>query len=130
MKGTCARHPDRKARVICARCGDFACRECAQRVTPTAKPICAECWDKRRARTEKLSLGESTSFAKVALGIGIAALVPCLWPLQLGGVVVALVALRRTQDPRARALAWTGLALSVAGLVGSAAVALFLGIAG
>jgi hypothetical protein len=57
-----------------------------------------------------------------ALGVGIAALVPCLWPLQIGGVILGTIAIirsRKNGDRRGLAFAMAGVALSLLGGLGS-----------
>jgi hypothetical protein len=39
-RASCARHPEREARAVCSRCGDFACEACFEDPQST---VCAEC---------------------------------------------------------------------------------------
>lgn len=71
----CARHEDRPAAFLCARCGDFACEECGHRVHPTAQPLCAGCWSQRELAASELERG-NRSFR--------------LWMVAAGGAVLLL----------------------------------------
>jgi hypothetical protein len=118
--GVCAIHPDRSAAFTCARCGDHGCESCAFRVVPTAQPICAECRRRRETRVATLAKDDGSNLCKYALGLGVVALVPMLWPAQLGSIVLALVALHRTElgNP-SRVYAVIGGVLGALGLLGT-----------
>ena len=118
--GHCAEHPDVPATFECPRCGDYGCRDCERRVTPAAMPICASCWSQREKESAVVEAKQRLYFPKVALWIGLGALVPCVWPLQVGGIILGIVALARAGgDPRGQAYAAIGLVASICGLAGS-----------
>lgn len=66
----CARHADRAASVLCVRCGDFACEECAQRLTPAAKPLCDACWRQRERAARALSAADHRVVRAKWIGAG------------------------------------------------------------
>lgn len=121
LAGVCALHPDRAAAFTCARCGDNGCEACARRAVPTAAPLCEACWRRREERVSALAKDDGTAVGWYALGFGVFALVPLMWPAQLGAVVLAVVAARRSAPgTRPRTLAWIGGALGVLGMIGTA----------
>lgn len=86
-------------------------------------PICASCWSQREKVAEVVEAKQRLHLPKVALYVGLAALIPCLWPLQVGGIVLGIVALARSAgDPRGQAYATIGLVAAVCGLAGSIAM--------
>ncbi len=120
LAGVCAAHPDRAASFTCARCGDNGCDECARRVVPTAAPLCASCWRLREQRVETLAKDDGSALCWAAFGLGFLALVPLVWPAQLGAVLLAFFGLRRSRPGmRARPFAWIGGALGLVGAMGT-----------
>lgn len=128
MAGVCAVHPERDASFTCARCGDNGCEDCVHRVVPTASPICAGCWRMREERVARLGKDDGSYVCRAAVITGVLGLVPCLWPMQLGSLLLAVVGLRRSRPgTRARTLAWVGGGLGVLGLVGDAVLFIVTG---
>lgn len=128
IDGLCAAHPEVPAAFVCPRCGDFGCEACAHRVVAGAEPLCPACWKLRAAHAEELERGDRRHLSHVALGLGILALVPCIWPIQLAAPIVAAVAWRRAHargDAKGVTMAAVGLALSVLGVAGTIAVVSF-----
>lgn len=122
MTGMCALHPEREAAFTCARCGDYGCAECARRPVPTAAPICATCWQRREERVAKLAKDDGSLVCAFALGLGVLALVPLIWPAQLGALILGAVGLRRAPaGTKHRTFALIGMALGVLGFLGTLA---------
>lgn len=120
LAGVCAEHSDRAATFTCARCGDNGCDECARRVVPTAAPICAACWRRREERVTKLAKDDGSTVCWAALGFGVLALIPCIWPAQLGAVILGGVGVYRSEPgTRPRMMAWIGGALGLLGIASS-----------
>lgn len=127
LDGVCPAHPSRAATFTCARCGDFGCDECANRVVPTAQPICPTCWSRRAQRVEKMTRDDGSYAAMAALGLGVIALVPFLVALQLAAIIVGWIALSRLKDnPSRRTMAIAGIVLGAAGLAGTFLVGILL----
>lgn len=123
----CAEHPEAAATAVCPRCGTFVCRACERRTRPEAVPMCPECWDRRVKVVDEREGRRAMWLPNTVLGLGVAALIPCIWPLQVGAVVVGLWALSRLgpdSPPSARTRIWIGMGLGALGLGLSALVML------
>ena len=118
--GRCATHTEVAASFTCPRCGDHGCPSCERRVVEGAQPICPECWRRREARAGELKKDDAGHLPLWSVGLGVVALVPFLWPLQLGAVLTGMTALRRLEDgsPR-RGLAYVGIGLGLLGGLGT-----------
>lgn len=130
VTGACALHPEREAVFTCPRCGDNGCAECERRVVPTATPICPGCWSRREARVEKLQKDDGSVVCGAALAFGVLALIPLLWPAQLGALILAVVGFRRSAPgSRQRVYATIGGALAILGGIGTVvALVLMIGL--
>ena len=116
--GVCPVHPQRAATFACARCGDFGCDECANRVVPEAQPICPSCWSRREQRVATMKRDDGSYIAIGSLVLGILALVPCLLWAQIGSIALGFVALSRIKDhPQRRTMATIGIVLGFIGIV-------------
>jgi len=116
---TCAIHVGAVASFACPRCGDFACEQCVHRVHPQSPPMCGTCWSKRSERVQELTKDERQYPPKVALWLGIASLIPGLWPAQVAGFIYSLYLLNKMKtDPQraGRTSCLVGLVLSTIGL--------------
>ena len=83
----CARHGDRPATFLCARCGDFACDACAHRVHPTAQPLCAGCWGQREHAAAELERSGKGWRLWTMAGIGLIFLV---WLAYLAAILAGI----------------------------------------
>lgn len=81
----CSLHPHTLASQVCERCGDFMCNLCSTAFE--GRFYCIRCFDLLRQRGALGGANQQTlSDARVALGFGIFAFVPCV------GIVLALIA--------------------------------------
>lgn len=118
--GRCAQHPDIAASFTCPRCGDHGCESCARQAIEGATPLCPTCYRRRQERVQTLKKDDGSQLPLWSIGLGVLALVPLLWPFQLGAVLLGVTALRRLDEgaPR-RSLAWVGIALGILGAFGT-----------
>ncbi|XXF78698.1 hypothetical protein P2318_02770 [Myxococcaceae bacterium GXIMD 01537] len=124
----CAGHSESLATWVCGRCGTFMCADCERRTRPEARPMCPGCWE-LRARTVPAQLSGGTSLPTVGLVLGVLSLIPMCIAVQLGSLVVNLMALGKTREGEARRRRWqvvTGLALTGVGMLLSLGTFFFL----
>jgi hypothetical protein len=89
-------------------------------VVPTAAPICASCWRRREERVGELQKDDGSFVCVAALVFGVVALVPILWPAQIGALILAVVGFRRAAPgSRQRVYAVLGGALALLGGLGT-----------
>ena len=120
--GACAQHAGVPATFTCPRCGAFGCEDCERRTRPNAHAMCPDCWERRSEIAEKNTRTNEMMLPNVALGLGVLALVPLIWPAGVGALIVSSVALNRLEAPHpGRKRATIGLALGAVGLVVSVA---------
>lgn len=63
--------------------------------------MCGTCWAKRGERVQSLTREERLYRPTVAFWLGVASIVPFLWPAQIAGIVVSIVCLRKmAKDPQ------------------------------
>lgn len=121
----CALHPERLATWVCGRCGTFMCSDCERRTRPEARPMCPGCWELRgRVVPSVVRRSGGTSLPTVGLVLGVISLVPMCIAIQVGSLVINLVALfgaRRPPESEQRWKALTGLGLTLLGGLFSAA---------
>lgn len=89
--------------------------------------MCPACWDRRVKVVDEREGRRVMFLPNTVLGVGVAALIPCIWPLQVGAVVLGVWALTRIAPdapPSARTRIWVGMALGAVGLGISALVML------
>jgi hypothetical protein len=116
--GACAWHPGVPAAFTCPRCGAFGCGDCAMRTRPDARAICPDCWERRGAVVARNDEKRQMALANTALGLGILALVPFVWPAGVGAILVSSLALSRLDEGHpGRARAVVGLVLGPVGLL-------------
>jgi hypothetical protein len=128
-RARCARHPGTAATWVCGRCGAFLCPLCEHRVRREARPLCPGCWTQReRSLAEAKAQERGLALANVALLVGCLAVVPLLYPVHAGALVLNTVSLVRNRHPDAprghRRKAFAGLLLTGVGLLLSLAMKL------
>ncbi|MBK8169481.1 MAG: hypothetical protein IPK60_03950 [Sandaracinaceae bacterium] len=102
---------------VCERCGSFFCSGCACRTRPEALPMCPACWALRAQSVTTNKEHSPTRIHSVGLGLGIASLLP-IPVLQIGSLVVNIIALVRSFTPETESSRWKailGLVLTVFG---------------
>lgn len=60
--------------------------------------MCPECWDRREQVAAPARTRARLQQPNLVLGLGVAALIPCFWPMQLGSIVVGVYALSKLPD--------------------------------
>jgi len=111
----CPLHPEAAARWTCPRCGAFFCAGCARRTRPDAIPICPSCWALRDEKVQTIASKKQDRLAITGFVLGFFALIP-LPPIQIASLVINIIGLVR-KDTGPRWAPWSGLALTLAGLV-------------
>jgi len=91
------------------------CTGCERRVRPEALPMCPACWE-LRSRTVEALVKSPARLPLVGLVLGLLALWPGCWAMQVGAGVVNGVALYRSRGEPWRARWREGLGLAFAGL--------------
>lgn len=117
---TCAGHPEALATWVCGRCGTFMCSGCERRIRPEARPMCPGCWELRGRTVPAATEQGGTTLLTVGLVLGVLALFPMCIAVQVGALIVNLIALSKARHPPASLQRWkplTGLGLTLLGFV-------------
>ncbi len=123
----CAHHIEVQAAWTCRRCGAFFCTECERRTRAEALPMCPKCWDLRSERVEKPGQENSQRLRIAGLILGVVALIPGCWIVQIAAIIVNILGIvrgRKRQIPR-EALNIAGLVLGILGLLFSIGIVVF-----
>jgi hypothetical protein len=115
----CATHRDTPAKWTCPRCGNFLCVACERRIRPDALPMCPACWELRAVKVPELKQSSPTRLQTAALVVGCISVLPII-QLQIGSLVLCIVALVKAKDGPARAVRWkpvVGLCCTLAGMM-------------